>query len=117
MRTLMSLLLLVAISLLPSFVLAGTFIGREHLELKGAWQAEAKEWGASNVIHRNFRVQVPKSWSCRRVRVELPGALHKCDAVVFVNGVLAGDILRQTLQTAFRTPLPPYLDLSPSRFS
>ena len=94
MRTLMSLLLLVAISLLPSFVLAGTSIGREHLELKGAWQAEAKEWGASNVIHRNFRVQVPKSWSCRRVRVELPGALHKCDAVVFVNGVLAGDILR-----------------------
>lgn len=68
--------------------------GREHIELKGDWKADDGAWGASNVVWRSFRADVPLDWTGRRVRVEIPGALHKCDAVVYVNGERAGDILR-----------------------
>ena len=67
---------------------------REALTLDGRWAAAKKEWGASNVVWRTFKASVPAEWKGRRVRVEIPGALHKCDAVVFVNGEKAGDILR-----------------------
>lgn len=68
--------------------------GREHLELKGPWKVDDTGWGASNVVRRSFKAEVPRNWNGCRVRVEIPGALHKCDAVVYVNGERVGDILR-----------------------
>ena len=59
--------------------------GREHLELKGPWKVDDTGWGASNVVRRSFKAEVPRNWNGRRIRVEIPGALHKCDAVVYVN--------------------------------
>ena len=67
---------------------------RDALALSGKWGVGAKEWGESNVVWRSFKATVPADWAGRRIRVEIPGALHKCDAVVFVNGERAGDILR-----------------------
>ena len=67
---------------------------REHAELKGVWKADDAEWGLSNVVWRSFKTEVPRGWAGRRIRLEIPGALHKCDAVVYVNGERAGDILR-----------------------
>ncbi len=37
---------------------------------------------------------VPAAWAGRRIRVELPVPIRRCDGVVFVNGQKAGDILR-----------------------
>ena len=68
--------------------------GREAATLAGKWGAAPKEWGKSNVVWRMFKSTVPADWRGRRVRVEIPGPLHKCDAVVWVNGERAGDILR-----------------------
>ena len=72
----------------------GNAAPRDSLSLDGRWAAAKKEWGASNVVWRTFKAAVPAEWKGRRVRVEIPGALHKCDAVVWVNGEKAGDILR-----------------------
>ena len=72
----------------------GNAAPRDSLSLEGKWEAAKKEWGASNVVWRTFKAAVPAEWKGRRVRVEIPGALHKCDAVVWVNGEKAGDILR-----------------------
>ena len=82
---------LVFAAALPLFAAAA---GRESVDLKGEWRAKAEEWGASNVLRRSFTLAVPGNWANRRLRVELPGALHKCDAVVYVNGRRVGDILR-----------------------
>ena len=67
---------------------------RDALPLAGKWGAAPKEWGKSNVVWRTFKSTVPADWRGRRIRVEIPDALHKCDAVVWVNGERAGDILR-----------------------
>ena len=80
-------------------------VGRDAVPLPGKWTASDEEWGSTGVVWRSFRAEVPASWSGRRVRVEIPGALHKCDAVVFVNGRRAGDILRPGFEGVEATSL------------
>ena len=67
---------------------------RPSMTFSGSWPVEKVEWGDSNVVWRTFKAKVPADWNGRRIRIEIPGALYKCDAVVYVNGKRAGDILR-----------------------
>lgn len=83
----------------------GNAAPRDSLSLDGKWEAAKKEWGASNVVWRTFKSTVPADWRGRRVRVEIPGPLHKCDAVVWVNGKRAGDILRPGFEGVEATQL------------
>ena len=85
--------------------MVGATPSRDALPLAGKWGASPKEWGKSNVVWRTFRGTVPADWRGRRVRVEIPGPLHKCDAVVWVNGERAGDILRPGFEGVEATQL------------
>ena len=99
-------LIFVLLGLVASAALAeGSPSSRVAIDMKGKWRAADAEWGTSNVVWRSFKVDVPTDWQGRRVRVEIPGALHKCDAVVYVNGERAGDILRPGMEGVDATRL------------